>query len=590
MQAEATLWCDVYNASWTKVGDGPIPLISASITRAFDGAGSITIDAPSTDKRAIQWLTNERRVKIYQIENDTLRTVGAGIIRKVTKRSTAGGYTRSCSGPDAFDELKRVSTKLNRKYDNLPVADVADSLSVLAGWTSTVESGVDDLITARFDGPSILKALQTMTEQVGLHLRLSASIDRQVEIGAFGQSIGLYITTMEMLPQAAYANAEIALLDSLTVTSESEALCNWMIPIGSGEGESALTLEHCTRTSPYPIETTVVDGETLYYIQDSYSYENYGPIEKVGTFKNIAPISNGDAATELAANALYDAAVAYLQRACLPQTVYAFSIKKCATVVRPGDKVHLAYRGVIRDDSGVELASEAVEGDFYVLKVTERLGEGGATITLDVSTIDKQMEDIVSTIIGGIEDIKLRDMKPALTNFRQSEGGEREMQQWDGHSTYIHTALFELPIDSTVTDVTLVLLRFSSLPMRSRNAYLGGTFLNTFMVADNANNPQDISLFINDVDVTSALHPSGVYNPAPGNATVDNELLDITDYIRNASGGMKQTHRIEFRISERNRAVEIPGYGSCTALYGNMGLIRATITLLGTSQSIKSDS
>lgn len=585
MDAESTLWCDVYDASWRKVGDGPINLISASITRAFDGAGSITLDAPSTDKRVIQWLTNERRVKIYQIENNITRVVGTGIIRKVTKRSTAGSYTRSCSGPDALDELKRINTLLNRKYSDLPVADVADSLSVLAGWTSTTESTVANQITARFDGASILKALQTMTEQVGLHLRLSASIDRQVEIGAFGQSIGLYITTPEILAFGAYGNAEIALVDSLTVTSDSEAVCNWIIPIGGGEGESALTLEHCTRTSPYPIETTVVDDKTLYFIQDAYSTDNYGDIQKVGQYKEISPLSNSDTATTLAANALYDAAVAYLQRAAVPQTTYSFSIKKCATVIRPGDRVHLAYRGVIRDLNGEELASEAVEGDFYVLKVTERLGEGGATITLEVSNIDKQMQSEAAIIVGAIESISLRNLKPMTYPYRESYSIERPVQQWDGQPSYTRYCTMPLKIDDTVTSITSV-----RVTIRSRGIYTYsvdfGSAMNTYHIPISSKYPQDLSLYINGIDVTTKY--GGVWNPTPGNSAVD-VTLDISDDIINAIGGFRQTHTIEIRVSMQTRDISVTGYDSGsprTGVYGNQGIVELIAVTQGVCQAI----
>jgi hypothetical protein len=595
MLAETRLWADVYNASWERIGDGPIPLTSASVTRAFDGAGSISFEAPATDERVIALLKNERRIKIVYNDPQTgvVRTLGSGIIRKRGRKYTAGGFQKTFSGPDVLDELKRYNTLLGRIYTNTAVGDVASSLAVLAGWQAETETALDNLITARFDGASILKALQTMTEQIGVHIREKVDIpsdrDHIIEVGHFGTDSGLYIMNPEMVTARVFENDDVAFIDSLTIVDESSEMFNWVIAIGSGEGESALSLEHATRSATYARETTVVGDKTLYFKKNDASIAEYGVIQKVITFKDIAPVGNSATAIGYAADMLDEATDNALDRNGAPQTVYRLSIKKGSKLIRAGDVIHLNFRGAIRDKDGQEIGDETVEGDFYVIRVTENVSASGVTLSLEISNIDKLPESEAAYVLSAIEDIKLRNVKPALTNFRQSEGGEREMQQWDGTPNYITTALFELPIDETVTDVTLVLLRFSSLPMRSRNAYLGGTFLNTFMIADSNENPQDISLYINDTNVTSVFGPSGSFwNPYPANSTVDNELLDITDYILNASGGLHQTHTIEFRLSERTRPVEIPGYGSLNAVYGNMGLIRATITLMGTSQAIKS--
>jgi len=595
MDAETRLWADVYNAQWERLGDGPVPLSSASVTRAFDGAGSFSFEAPATDERVIDLLKNERRVKIiyHDPQTDTVRTLGSGIIQKRGRKYGASGSLKTFNGTDLMSELKRANTLLNRVFTNTPVADVASALAVLAGWSAETESTLDNLVSARFDGASILKALQTMVEQLGVHLREKVDIpsdrDRVIEVGHFATDSGIWIQNGELFTSAIYDNTEVAFIDSLTVTHESEELVNWAIPLGSGEGESALTLEKATRTPTYPRETTVVNGKTQWYKRHTASENQYGTCQKVVTFKNISPVSNSDTAIEYAANMLDEAMDAALDRISQEQIVYQLSVKKLSRTVRPGDVVHLRFNGLIRDQQGQEIAEENVEGDFYVLKVTENVSASGVTVTLDISNVDKNPESEEAYILSAVEDIKLSNVKPALINFRESTSGERPLQNSIAVSDVLH-AIFLLPIDDTVTDITSVFLRFWSIPLYCNSVTeIAFSKYSQFVIVQSPNYPQGISLRINGIDVTSQYGPDGsVWNPVPNNNPVNGEFLDITDHIKNATGGIRQVHEIEFRVVTNARDTAVPGYGFTRVDgSGNNGIIRATITVQGTSQAIK---
>src|SRR5687768_6072075 len=96
---------DVYNAQGQKIGVVPYAK-SVSITRILDGAGSIGIETNLTDERALELLTNGRRVRIYVEEREeSLREIGSGIIRSIKTSATNGGYTLSIDGVDSLDEL-----------------------------------------------------------------------------------------------------------------------------------------------------------------------------------------------------------------------------------------------------------------------------------------------------------------------------------------------------------------------------------------------------------------------------------------------------------------------------------------------------
>ncbi len=101
----------------------------------------------------------------------------------------------------------------------------------------------------------------------------------------------------------------------LPETTETTDLINWVIALGAGEGVAALTLEKSTRTSPFTVQSIVgPDGNLQYYLSDATSVATYGQIEKIISFKQIAPLSNSETDIINAANALFDAAAEWLTR------------------------------------------------------------------------------------------------------------------------------------------------------------------------------------------------------------------------------------------------------------------------------------
>ena len=81
------------------------------------------------------------------------------------------------------------------------------------------------------------------------------------------------------------------------------------------------------------------DGHTLYFMTNPDSIATYGVIQKAGMFKDIAPLTNSPASKEIASNALYDVAHAWLDRNSIAQYTYSITLKKVSRVIRPGDKI-----------------------------------------------------------------------------------------------------------------------------------------------------------------------------------------------------------------------------------------------------------
>ena len=457
------VWCDVFDSNYNRLGDGPVTAIkSASFRRAFDGAGTFNMSLVGTDEQALTLLTNERRVRIYGTALDgTARVLGDGIIRQRNITEQSGGVTLQVSGPDALDELKRANTLLARTYRDTVQNVVNNLLAFATGWTATVDASIaSNTIDVRYDGVSVLAALQNIADRYGYHLRLSSSTARTLEISEFGDDNGLRISKTEIVTTETIQNSELLMVQRLSQGQTSEQIYNWLLPIGAGEGTAALTLEKSTRTSPYTIQsTTAGDGRTLYYISDSTSISTYGTIQKVGQFKEIAPSGNTNTDIVAAANALYDAAVEDLQRHKQQQEQYSVTVKNVQQTIQPGDKIHLDYKARVQTESGfVDYLS--IRDDFWILDVNETVSASGTSATLTISNVDQRVTTPAEQMMNAIEQINLRNLQPTTTGSVRSYVYYEDM---DGSNSVT------IPIEFTTATLLLqrVRMRIQTRPLRS---------------------------------------------------------------------------------------------------------------------------
>jgi len=659
------LWAEITDAAGTRLGAGPVWSIEgATVTRMLDGAGSISFTTPGTEKRAIDLLQNERRAILYN-RMPTAPASGAaqnrelsrGILRNVKMSGRASGFTLSVDGPDLLDELKRENTLLGRIYQNETVANIASSLAGLAGWTANVDAAIaSDTLGVRYDGQSVLKALQNLCDLKGYHLRWGGG--KQIDIAPLGAVCGVRLVNATYASPEIYDNDDIMLIQSISIKRSSEQLFNWILPVGGGEGDSALTLEYSTRTSPYTIQTTSVGGRTLYYIADASSAGAYGTIKKVGRFKQISPVSNNDADLQVAANALYDAAAVYMERHKSPQVTYTVSVKKAQKTIRPGDKIRLIYKGFITNEYNEIVDYIDEDGEFWVLKVTERHGVTGMTMSLDISNVDQHERDTAEVLVGALEAIEIRELRvqpyPALgtpavyrreidsthdadvpidiTNnvlylqqcrvrlftrpfratakavssgggstqtsagggggaFTSAGGGGVATSSGIGGANHQHVIAsyqststptgdmrrFQVNTSSGVMDVWLNASSAQSIlssgvsadhqhtislpdhthgvsiPSHSHSVTIPAhTHDLDYGINDDSAYPDTVRLAVNGVDVTAALGgPWGV-----GGGEI-NEVVDITTYLVNAAGGLRQRHTVTISCDDGQGEVEV---------------------------------
>lgn len=581
-------WAEVFSLNGTYIGL-VTAIASVSKTTSLDGAGSISVSYPAGDETATTLIQKERRVDLYTEEDSVTRLVGRGVVRDITA-SAADKTTFTATGPDTLDGLTRKNVLLGRSYTAESVYNIAtDLLALVGGWFATVDDGVGSQ-TARFDGVNVLKALIRVATELGLHLREGQDIN-EIEIGAFGESSGITALAPGAITNEVMMNHDIVTITNLKVKSSSRDVVNWIIPLGAGEGTAALTLRDSTRTVgdgyPYAIQsTTGPDGRTLYYLSDSGSADTYGEIQKIVTFKEIGPVANSDSAKILAANALYDAAAAWLQRNALALDSYNVTVNKVRHTFRPGEKLWIKYKDLVETSTGYFTPVD-VDDEFWILKATETISDSGMSTALEVATVDRHEQDIAQIVVGALEAISVKNVAIQTFPFIFQDSSERMIQA--GAAPHYKEAVFGLKISDIYTDIIKVSLRVTSRPLISPTGiginFGGSDYWYYYGVYESTWYPQGVHLYIDGVDVSTAL--GGPWNPNPGNSAIDVEL-DITSYITGASGGLYQDHSIVFKAEESNsqNGEVIPG-GTSVPEDMSSGFIDCKILVLGSAQAIR---
>lgn len=572
-------WVDIFNASDVRIG-GPIPITKAKVTRVLDGAGSFSFDIPATIEGA-ELLDFERRVVLYlQQENGTQREIGRGIIRK--RSLSPDDRTLSIGGPDALGELKQRSVILARIYNQKSLSYVlTDLLNLAGGWGLRAKDGATPaaLCDDRFDGLNVLKAIAARLANLGQHFRL-AQAGKVLEYGTFGDDAGLTLYGGERdLTHAVTYNDDVALIEDLEVDGSSEDLCNRIYPVSGGEGEAALNLAYSTRSGPYTILETTVGSKTVRYLEDTDSIAAYGLHDRVLGF-DITPIANNSVALEIADNALYDGAAAYLVRNKDPLWSYSAGGVKLARTLRPGQKLRLCYRGFVNTRSG-ERTFIDVDDDMWVMRVGERFSKAGMSFDLELASIDKVRLEAAEIIVGALERAELRNLKPRIYPHRYSDTYYDTIQGFASESSpNFKSAKFQVAIDDSVTFVERCTLRLRTHPPTTEA--VGDTSMTTMFwgVYTATFHPRGLSIFIDGTDYTSAL--GGPW----GSGTQVDEELDVTDIL--IAEGLWQAHDIVIKATETSIASPDGRISSSYPAIGGLecGKIELSVRVWGMAQSI----
>lgn len=573
------LWMDILDANDALI-DGPIHVSKASITRVLDGAGGFSVTVPAM-MDGVEALTFERRLILYVEQNNgEQREIGRGIIRSL--KAANDDRMLDVSGPDILGELKQRSVLLNRIYDQVTLgSELAALLALAGGWGLRPKDGATPtlLVDDRFDGINLLKAIAARLMNIGQHFRLSA-YGKVLEYGTFGDDAGVMLiggqrdTTHEVI-----FNDDVAVIDDLTVDGSSEDLCNRIVPVGSGEGEAALNLAYSTRTGPYPILSTNIGGKTVRYLQDDASIAEHGVHERVLSF-DIAPIANNSVAVEVADNALYDGGAEYLIRYKDPYYAYDVGGVKLNKPLRPGQKLRLIYKGLVKTRSGDRMFVD-VDDDMWVMKVREQFTTAGLSFDLELASIDRVRMDETEIIVGGIERAELRNLKPRAYPHRYSDTYYDTIQGFASESSpNFKSAKFQVAIDDSMTYLERCVLRILTHPPTTQA--VGDVSMTTMLwsVYTATFHPRGLTIKINGTDYTSALG-----GPWGSGTEVDVEL-DVTDLL--LAEGFRQTHSIEIKATETSIFSPNGRISSSYPAVGGLecGQIELSVRVWGMAQSI----
>ena len=596
------VYIDVLDANGVIQGNPLMNALNVSVSRMLDGAGSISVSFPANDKRVTDLVINERRLKIYYWQDGKVtRNVGTMIVRRKRWSGPSGGNL-IVDGPSEIAELKDINTYRNYSYGNpsgASIQSVIDGLLALAtGWTSNVDATIaDNLISGRFEGFSVLKALQYIASQTGYHFRQTAG-SKVIEFGAFGTDTGITLIKPSNLHPEINDNDNIGIITTINVTEDSENIVNTLIPIGGGEGSAAVTLDESDKTTPYTIQDVSGQGsQTFKGLVHDASVGTYGTRAKVLAFKNIAPIANSAAAKLLAGNALYDAGVAYLERNATPQSTYSCNVFKINQALAEGDKIHLTINEMIETFSPTGKTEyfipKNVDADFWIMDITERIDQSGSSYSMKISDIDKREESLEKTIIGSIENAELNNLVvKTFPNWVSNTYYDTVQGSTVPSGPYEKTAIFYYEPDPLVTDVPYISLRFRTKPLSSQSLVstvldlVGGNNNFWAVVINSTIYPKGIKLLINGVDVTEDVHTSTSGNAPPTNSAIDSGVINITDYIVNAVGGLYQRHTIEMSCEGYNGNISYPSFPANNDVLASSGVVEATISSLAITQAL----
>lgn len=470
---ERSLWLEIYDGSGNRDATGPLVHIrSASITRVLDGVGRVAFSVPSTDKRATDLLINDAKVRLYAFERTAKRLLGTGIVRNRRFSASSSDTTLTISGPDELDDLTRKSVLLSLEFDDETIAHIVNGdtgltglLDLVTGWSATVTASGNHY--ARFDGMSVLKALQELVEAKGTHFRLSGA--SEIEVGDFGTDNGLVLVQAENYTHEMDSNDTIGLIEDITITEDGKDVIDFIVALGAGDGETRLDLSLSDRSimggGDYDIQSDTFNGKTYYYIGTSTKtianiIADNSLVMKVLVFDQIQVQSNSAADLLTASNALYDVAEAYLNRHKDIHTEYTLTARKIRSNIKPGDKIRLTYKGWIADADGNLLPPQDINDLFWVMEVTENINIDEITTSLKLGSVDRIQKDAARIIVGELEKARIRELNIKAFTSKYNFVFEKEIDS-------THDVLLPLEFTGRTLRVRSVILRLETTPFRT---------------------------------------------------------------------------------------------------------------------------
>ncbi len=357
---------------------------------------------------------------------------------------------------------------------------------------------------ARYDGLSQLGALQQLTKDTGLHLRQARDAygapARGFEVGAFGAPSTLRLVDGRGGDLAKLlANPAIRVIDTIDVTTNTDNVITVTTPLGSGTGDTQVSVELLWRILHDP---TYADYGKYGTAQGSV-FPEYDPqytLHRVATsgggyeyylrsqpgiqfLKNLGhptgeirggqpdsqfayPAQATEAQQQLVQRALYVATLAKFKRGDHPLVTLSVVTVTNVQAYPPGaaDLVHVDYSRVKSDTVGT-FVPLAIDDDYFAMKLErEYASDGVVREHWTLSNLPRYEQD-QGTRTATME----RQLAAVQLTTTTNQSVERFFffRDFDaGDQTHDHSIVVPLKILPTVYRVTACYVRFDFYPFR----------------------------------------------------------------------------------------------------------------------------
>jgi hypothetical protein len=286
------------------------------------------------------------------------------------------------------------------------------TLDTTDGYATTSAS-----LYGQYSGESALAALVMAAQKSGEHWRVATDGTRQIvwlRTDTDNNHLRAIPTAGE--PVQAESNPNICFIQGFGEEVDAFRMITRIYPYGAGDGDMRLTLGPTLRSAPSGFTLNKANN----YIESNNAVTAIG--KSIGLhirFQDIRAISNTSADMTSAANQLFDAALAHLQRHDFAADLktYKLNVIKLPRSVAVGHIVTVEYQ-----DQGYVVDGE----EMVIIAIRNRIDSSGARSSdLTVAGVARWMEDGSREVVAGMEQGKLFTSHPQrgpnsyVTNYQR---------------------------------------------------------------------------------------------------------------------------------------------------------------------------
>lgn len=463
----AEYWVDIESAANQRLGAGPLRAIEFTAVKALSASGRFSFRVLASDPNIGALAPKRVAICRYLDHDGTIRILGGGIIDAINLVAGAGAPVYEVSGNDLAIELRYRSVgALALQSDAAGVTNGPAQIMSLApsGWTLTGGT-TQTPVYVGFDGESVLNGLVRVSERIGEHWRLGSG--RQIVwLGlpsAFASS-GLRAVQHLADPVGAEVATDVAVIQSLRQLRDAGDVATRVIPRGSGNGSTIVTLAMSTDSAP---SGYTMDRATNWLRNDA-AEALYGRIERVVDFKELGPLSNTTPDVQAAGNMLLRGAYEYLSQRAAPAEYYELELAGVSQLLEPGTTMRVIYR---------ELHDGAVLFDINqtlnLVEVEQTISEAGLRTTrVQVSTAARLPGDDSAILSDQVQGARIFAAHQQLSASVDNLGWRDEMDD-------DHDARFRFWLGDEYTSLQRAVFRFRVQPLRSTVKSVGGSSATT---------------------------------------------------------------------------------------------------------------